>query len=95
MSGAVPATAENMLDEDGNPKDIDTTVMIDGEPHKVTMSGPLLPEAPEEGPPEEPIFEGSANLNIDATGLRGTGEATARISDVPLEGEALGRREQR
>ncbi|OLT50057.1 hypothetical protein BJF89_11595 [Corynebacterium sp. CNJ-954] len=56
--------------------------------------------APEDQEPEpeqspEPIFEGSASLDLDSAGLRATGEATARISDVPFEGEALGSQERR
>jgi outer membrane biosynthesis protein TonB len=52
-------------------------------------------QAPEEEAASEPLFEGSASLDLDGGGLRATGEATARISDIPFEGEALGRQEQR
>ncbi|MDN5682462.1 hypothetical protein [Corynebacterium glyciniphilum] len=55
---------------------------------------PEASETSEEEAPE-PIFEGSARLDLDASGLRATGEATARIRDIPFEGEALGVREQR
>ncbi|MGP9760919.1 hypothetical protein [Corynebacterium sp. AOP12-C2-36] len=41
---AVPATAENVLDGNGEPKEVPTAVMIDGEPHKVTMDDPRLLE---------------------------------------------------
>lgn len=44
---------------------------------------------------EEPLFEGTANLDLDGGGLRASGSATARISDVPFEGEALGSQERR
>ena len=41
---AVAATKENMTDEEGNPKEVDSAVMIGGEPHPVTVDDPRLLE---------------------------------------------------
>jgi hypothetical protein len=41
---AVPATKENMTDEDGNPKEVETAVTIGDDLHKVTCDDPRLLE---------------------------------------------------
>ncbi len=61
----------------------------DQEPEPEQAPGEDTPEAP------EPLFEGTANLDLDGGGLRASGSATTRISDVPFEGEALGSQERR
>ena len=69
---AVPATKEAMLDENGEPREVDTAVIIDGEEHPVTMSDPRLLEMMN--------TLGAANPNEPVTVLEAAEQAGYKLS---------------
>jgi hypothetical protein len=87
---AVPATAENQ-------EEVDTAVMIDGEPHKVTMSDPrllemmnLVGEATEEEPLEILDAAAEAGIELASYGEMLEDPTEARAGDVVVSSKASG-----
>src|SRR5699024_1944036 len=91
-------TEENMVDDEGNPVEVETAVMIDGEPHEVTMSDPRLLEMMNivggEASPGDPISildaAEKAGVPLSSYGEMLDDPTTAKAGDVVISSKGDG-----
>ena len=95
---AVVATKENMTDEEGNPKEVDSAVMIGGEPHPVTVDDPRLLEmmnivgsdASDDSPVEVLEAAESAGVPLSSYGEMLEDPTEAKAGDVVISSKGNG-----
>lgn len=95
---ATPATRQNTLDSNGNPREVDTTITVDGEEHPITIGDPRLMEmmniVSEEGSAESPmpILESAkrAGIELSSYGEYIANPMDAKPGDVVISGKGNG-----
>lgn len=95
---AVPATRQNMLDVNGNPKVVDTTIEVGGEDHPISIDDPRLLEmmniVSAEGSSDSPmpILEAAkrAGIELSSYGDYIANPLDAKPGDVVISGKGNG-----